>query len=49
MKKLILTLVLVPLCLALFLFWLGFFSSRPPLTIDPALLHSLDMPDMTAL
>ena len=38
MKKVILTLLLLTLCLALFLFWLGFFSSRPPLTIDPATL-----------
>ena len=30
--------ILVLLCLALYLFWLGFFSSRPPLTTDPAVL-----------
>lgn len=38
MKKVLLTLVLVPLGLFLFLFWLAFLSSRPPLTTDPATL-----------
>jgi hypothetical protein len=37
-KKLLAALVVVPLCLFLFLFWLGYLSSRPPLTIDPATL-----------
>jgi len=37
-KKLLTAVVLVPLCLILFLFWLGFLSSRPPLTTDPATL-----------
>ena len=38
MKKLLLALLLVPLCLLLFVVWLGFFSARPPLTTDPATL-----------
>jgi len=37
-KKLLAALVVVPLCLLLFLFWLGYLSSRPPLTTDPATL-----------
>ena len=37
-KKLLAALVVVPLCLFVFLFWLGFLSSRPPLTTDPATL-----------
>ena len=37
-KKLLATLVVVPLFFGLFLFWLGYLSSRPPLTIDPAVL-----------
>ena len=36
--KFLMALILVLLCLALYLFWLGFFSSRPPLTTDPAVL-----------
>lgn len=38
MKKGLLTLLFLPLLLGAFLFWLGFFSSRPPLTIDAATL-----------
>jgi hypothetical protein len=38
MKKLLLGILLVPACLALFLFWLAYFSPRPALTIDPAVL-----------
>ena len=38
MKKLLLALVLLTLGLFMFLFWLGFLSSRPSLTIDPATL-----------
>ncbi|GAB5453569.1 MAG: hypothetical protein Hals2KO_38970 [Halioglobus sp.] len=38
MKRLALVLLLLPGGLFLFLFWLGYFSSRPPLTIDPATL-----------
>ena len=38
MKKILLALVLVPLGLFLFVFWLGYFSSRPVLTTDPATL-----------
>ncbi len=37
-KKLLAAVALVSLCLFLFLFWLGYLSSRPPLTIDPATL-----------
>ena len=37
-KRIFLGLVTVPLVLALGLFWLGYFSARPPLTIDPAIL-----------
>lgn len=37
-KRLLLVLVLLPLCLLLLVLWLGFFSSRPPLSIDPATL-----------
>ncbi len=39
MKKLLSLAVFLALCLALFLFWLAFFSSRPALTTDPATLH----------
>ena len=35
MKKLIIVILVVLLCLMSFLFWLGYLSSRPPLTIDP--------------
>ena len=38
MKNILLALVLLLLGLFLFLFWLAFFSSRPPLTTDPATL-----------
>ncbi|MFT5711414.1 MAG: hypothetical protein ACI8QT_002120 [Halioglobus sp.] len=38
MKKILLTIVLVPLGLFLFLFWLMYFSARPPLMTDPATL-----------
>jgi len=38
MKKILLALVLVPVGLCLFFFWLAFFSPRPPLTTDPATL-----------
>jgi hypothetical protein len=38
MKKIVLSIVLVPLGLFLFIFWLMYFSSRPPLTTDPAIL-----------
>ena len=37
-KKIFAALIVVPLCLLLFLFWLGYFSSRPPLTTEPATL-----------
>ncbi|MBT5104173.1 MAG: hypothetical protein HOM23_08970, partial [Porticoccaceae bacterium] len=37
-KRVFLGLVAVPLVLALALFWLGYFSNRPPLTIDPVTL-----------
>jgi hypothetical protein len=37
-RRLITFLALATLSLVLFLLWLGFFSSRPPLTIDPATL-----------
>ena len=37
-KTVVTVLSLLTLCLFLFLFWLGYFSSRPPLTIDPATL-----------
>ncbi|MBC8382136.1 MAG: hypothetical protein H8E58_11495, partial [SAR92 clade bacterium] len=37
-KRIFLGLVTVLLVLALGLFWLGYFSARPPLTIDPAIL-----------
>ena len=37
-RKILLAIVLLALSLLLFLFWLGFLSSRPPLTIDPATL-----------
>ena len=44
---------LLTLCLFLFLFWLGYFSSRPPLTIDAATLSGdgsvLDYCDLPAL
>jgi hypothetical protein len=53
MKKVLLTLVLLPLGLALFLFWLAYFSSRPPLTTDPATLagdgSTLDYCDLPTL
>ena len=38
MKKAILTVAAVLLVIVLGLFWLAFFSSRPPLTTDPAVL-----------
>lgn len=38
MKKLLLAILLVPTGLFLLLFWLAYFSPRPPLTIDPATL-----------
>ena len=38
MRKVLLALVLVPLGLFLYLFWLAFFSPRPALTTDPATL-----------
>jgi len=38
MKRIVFGLTLVSLSLLLFLFWLGYFSSRPPLTTDPATL-----------
>ena len=37
-KKILAAFVLIPLCLFLFVFWLGYFSARPPLTTDPATL-----------
>ena len=37
-KTVVTVLSLLTLCLFLFLFWLGYFSSRPPLTIDAATL-----------
>lgn len=37
-KKVLLAVFLTPLLLGVFLFWLAFFSSRPPLTTDPATL-----------
>ncbi|MFC1579081.1 hypothetical protein ACFL3Y_01690 [Pseudomonadota bacterium] len=37
-RKLLAALVVLLLCLFLFLFWLAYFSSRPPLTTDPATL-----------
>ncbi len=37
-KKLLTALAVLLISLCLFLFWLGYFSSRPPLTIDPATL-----------
>ncbi len=53
MKKLLIAMLVLPLCLALFLFWLGFFSSRPPLTTDPATLagdgSTLDYCDLPEL
>jgi hypothetical protein len=52
-KKILAALVMVPLCLFLFLFWLGHFSSRPPLTTDPATLagdgSTLNYCDLPAL
>ena len=38
-KKLIFVLLGVIFCFLLFVFWLGYFSSRPPLTTDPATLQ----------
>jgi hypothetical protein len=38
MKKILLSIVLLALGLFLFMIWLGYFSSRPPLTTDPATL-----------
>ncbi len=38
MKKILLAIVALPVIVFLALFWLAFFSSRPPLTIDPATL-----------
>jgi len=53
MKKLIATLFLVPLSLVLILFWLAYFSPRPPQTTDPAtlagngsLLDYCDLPEL---
>jgi hypothetical protein len=37
-KKILLAIIALPVILFLALFWLAFFSSRPPLTIDPATL-----------
>ncbi len=37
-RKLLVFFVVLPLCLLLFLFWLGLLSARPPLTTDPATL-----------
>ena len=37
-KTVVTVLSLFGFCLFLFLFWLGYFSSRPPLTIDAATL-----------
>ena len=37
-RKRLVILVIGLLCLSLFGFWLGYFSSRPPLTTDPATL-----------
>ena len=52
-KKLLVAFVAVPLCVFLFLFWLGYFSSRPPLTIDPTALagdgSTLDYCDLPVL
>lgn len=52
-KKLLVALVVVLLGLFLFLFWLGYLSSRPPLTIDPVTLagngstiNYCDFPDL---
>ncbi len=53
MKKFLLALMMVFLCLVLFVFWLAFLSSRPPLTTDPATLagdgSSLDYCDLPEL
>ena len=53
MKKVLLALLLLFLGLGLFLFWLGYFSPRPPLTIDPATLagdgSTLDYCDLPVL
>ena len=38
MKRILLAIVLFPIGLSLFFFWLMFFSSRPPLATDPATL-----------
>ena len=38
-KKLFFVLLGVIVCFLLFVFWLGYFSSRPPLTTDPATLQ----------
>lgn len=38
MKNILLTIVLVPVGLFLFIFWLMYFSARPPLMTDPATL-----------
>lgn len=38
MKKILLAIIALPVILFLALFWLAFFSSRPPLTIDPVTL-----------
>ena len=52
-KKLIFVLLGVIFCFLLFVFWLGYFSSRPPLTTDPAtlqgdgsVLNYCDLPDL---
>ncbi len=37
-KKILLALILLPLCLVLFAFYFMFFTDRPPLSIDPAVL-----------
>ena len=53
MKKLLLALILVTVCGVLFLFWLAYFSPRPPLTTDPATLSgdgtTIDYCDLPAL
>ncbi len=37
-RKLLATVLVLAICLSLFLFWLGFLSTRPPLKTDPATL-----------
>ena len=53
MKKLVIPALLAPVCLVLFLFWLGFLSARPPLTTDAATLagdgSTLDYCDLPEL